>query len=69
MRRGRAADTFEGWLHDAVQASNRGDAQHYLKLLTTRLADQRTEEQLYPLSSDPVAKQKRFPSGSSTRIS
>ncbi len=41
-----AADTLEEMLKESVDASDLSDANHYLKLLTTRLHDQRSEEQL-----------------------
>jgi hypothetical protein len=41
-----AAGALEEMLKESVAAGDLNDANHYLKLLTTRLADQRSEEQL-----------------------
>ena len=41
-----AADALEKLLKDAVGDGRLADAQNYLKLLSTRLSDQRTEEQI-----------------------
>lgn len=45
-----AADTLEAKLDAAIQAKNLATAKHLLKLLTTRLADQRSDEQLQALA-------------------
>jgi tetratricopeptide (TPR) repeat protein len=44
--RGWAAGALEKMVHDAVAVGNRAEARRCLELLTTRLSDQRTEEQL-----------------------
>lgn len=49
--RGWAADELEEWTREAVQSGELRDAKHYLKLLSTRLADQRSEEQLDALAA------------------
>jgi hypothetical protein len=41
-----AADALEKMLREAIAAGDIGAARHQLKLLSTRLADQRTEQQL-----------------------
>jgi hypothetical protein len=46
-----AADTLERKLQEAVGAGRLADAQHCLKLLSTRLSDQRSEEQLDALAA------------------
>ncbi|MBX3463567.1 MAG: hypothetical protein KF830_10375 [Planctomycetes bacterium] len=45
-----AADAVERLLTAAIGESRLADANHYLKILSTRLADQRTEEQLDALA-------------------
>ena len=40
------ANTLEGWLLWSVREGNVKDARHFLKLLSTRMSDLRTEEQL-----------------------
>ena len=47
-----AAGTLEGWLHEAVKKDDLRDAEHFLKLLSTRLPDQRTEAQLDVLAGE-----------------
>lgn len=46
-----AADTLEAWIGEAVKEGKTEDAEHYLKLLATRLADLRNEEQLDALAA------------------
>jgi tetratricopeptide (TPR) repeat protein len=46
-----AADALEKMLRDSVAAGRLADAQHYLKLVSTRLADQRSEQQLDELAA------------------
>lgn len=46
-----AADALEKMLQEAVSAGRLSDAQHYLKIISTRLSDQRTEEQLDALAA------------------
>jgi tetratricopeptide (TPR) repeat protein len=46
-----AADTLESKLKEAVGDGRLADAQHCLKLLSTRLSDQRTEEQIDALEA------------------
>ena len=46
------ADTLEGWLHEAVRKEDLRDSEHFLKLLSTRLSDQRTEAQLDVLAGE-----------------
>lgn len=46
-----AAGALEGLIGKAVTEGRLKDAQHYLQLLTTRLAEQRTEEQLEALAA------------------
>jgi tetratricopeptide (TPR) repeat protein len=50
-----AADTLEKMTHEAVVTNKIAEAKHCLKLLSTRLADQRTEEQLGALTDEVAA--------------
>ncbi len=49
--RGWAASALEGMIGKAVSDGRLKDAQYYLQLLSTRLAEQRTEEQLEALAA------------------
>ena len=54
-----AADALETMTREAVAQNRIAEARHCLKLLSTRLADQRTEEQLDALAGEVVALDER----------
>jgi hypothetical protein len=47
-----AADTLEKFVHEAVAEKRLADARHGLKILSTRVAEMRTEEQLDALAAE-----------------
>lgn len=57
--RGWAAGALEAMVDDAIAAGDIDQAEHCLKLLTTRLADQRSEEQLDAVAAKVETRQAR----------